>query len=247
MAKDTQSGSFDCILASISARISLRIVQSKVIATLTINKDATLLHAGNGGSDDSLIAFRATIQQMFERYTEPARRAIFYARANMLLQQDSCLDEIHILRGLMWPERFRAEVLFQLRQRLPHYSTGPERRTMVAAASPPTLPLAAHAKKVLFFAGEEANSMGDAWVDTDHLLLGILSVTDCVVAQELAKTGVVLESARLVVIENRVSRPNYGPITPLGQMRMPNVWLKSEWLWWIARRQEKKFIKQLQK
>jgi hypothetical protein len=58
---------------------------------------------------------------MFERYTEPARKAIYYAWASMRMQKDPALDSIHLLRGLIWRDRTRAEVLFQLRDKFPQY------------------------------------------------------------------------------------------------------------------------------
>lgn len=86
--------------------------------------------------------------------------------------------------------------------------------------------------------------MGDAWVDTDHMLLGILCEPSSHAAELLVKADITLESARLKVLENRSSRPDYGPVIPLGQIPSPKVWLKSKWCWWKARWSEKRFERQ---
>jgi hypothetical protein len=85
----------------------------------------------------------------------------------------------------------------------------------------------------------EADAMGDAWIDTDHLLLGILAEPGSLPAQHLAKAGITLEDARHVVMENRSSRPDYGPVTPPGASQSLLDWLMSKWRRWKPRRSYK--------
>jgi ATP-dependent Clp protease ATP-binding subunit ClpA len=177
---------------------------------------------------------------MFERYTEPARRAIFFARAFAIRNSAPMIDSTHLLSGLMWPNTSRAQVLFGLREKFPQYG----RETygsLVATWKGQDLLLTDEVKKILYFTSKEADAMGDAWVDTDHLFLGILCISDCQIAQQLNAAGLTLENARATVIENRPSRPDYGPVIPLGTTPSPRVWLKSKWCWWKARWSEKRF------
>jgi ATP-dependent Clp protease ATP-binding subunit ClpA len=163
---------------------------------------------------------------VFERYTEPAKRAIFYARAVALIDNAPAIDAIHLLWGLLWPDKSRAQVLFHLRERLPQYLRRPRRSLLTARQD---LLLTIDAKRILARTAMEADAMGDAWVDTDHLLLGILAEPGCLAAQHLVKAGITLQNARPVVMENRSSRPDYGPVIPLGQSQSPLDWLKSKW------------------
>jgi ATP-dependent Clp protease ATP-binding subunit ClpA len=177
---------------------------------------------------------------MFERYTEPARRAIFYARAIAIINRAPMIDSTHLLWGLMWPDTSRAQVLFQLREKFPQYRRS-SRSVLVATWNGQDLRLTDEVKKILYYSSKEADAMSDAWVDTDHLLLGILCISDCQAAQQLTASGLTLENARASVIANRPSRPDYGPVIPLGTTPSPRIWLKSKWCWWKARRSEKRF------
>lgn len=178
---------------------------------------------------------------MFERYTEPARRTIFFARAIAIMNGAPMIDPTHLLWALMWPDTTRAQVLFGLRQKFPQYSQRPQNALLYETLKGKDLRLTDEVKKILYYSGKEADAMGDVWVDTDHLLPGTLCESDCQAAQQLNAAGLTLENARATVIENRSSRPDYGPVIPLGTTPSPRVWLKSKWCWWKARRSEKRF------
>jgi ATP-dependent Clp protease ATP-binding subunit ClpA len=184
---------------------------------------------------------------MFERYTEPARRAIFFARAFAIRNSAPMIDSTHLLWGLMWPDTSRAQVLFRLREKFPQYGKRPQDSLLFATWKGKDLRLTDEVKKILYYSAREADAMGDAWVDTDHLLLGTLCEPDCQAAQQLNAAGLTLENARSMVMENRSSRPDYGPVIPLGKTPSPRVWLTSKWCWWKARWSEKRFAAKRQK
>lgn len=144
----------------------------------------------------------------------------------------------------MWPDPSRAQVLFRLREKFPQYRGRTQRSLLITSLKSKDLHLTHEGKKILSWSVMEADVMGDAWVDTDHLLLGILRESECQAAQQLNAAGLTLENARSVVTENRSSRPDYGPVIPLGQTPSPRVWLRSKWCWWKARRSEKRFAAQ---
>jgi ATP-dependent Clp protease ATP-binding subunit ClpA len=174
---------------------------------------------------------------MFERYTEPARRAIFYARAVAVLNEAPTIDSIHLLCGLIWGDDSRAQVLFQLREIFPVYKGCPPKSAIIA---PVTVvqgpPLSVDGRKVVAKAVPEANGMRDYWIDTEHLLLGILAEPSCPAAQVLAKTDITLERARRVVMENKPSRPEYGRDSAWRDGKSsPLKWVKLKWLGWKYR------------
>jgi ATP-dependent Clp protease ATP-binding subunit ClpA len=175
---------------------------------------------------------------MFERYTASARRAIFYARAVAVLNEAAAIDSIHLLCGLIWGDDSRAQQLFQLREIFPLHRGCPHKsgdiKPVTTVQGPP---LSDGGKKVVARAAPEANAMRDYWIDTEHLLLGILAEPSCRAAQVLAKTGITLESARRVVVENKPSRPEYGRDSAWRDSKSsPLKWVKSKWLAWRYRR-----------
>ena len=184
---------------------------------------------------------------MFERYTEPARRAIFFAHAIAIIDNGPMIDSTHLLWGLMWPDTSRAQLLFRLREKFPQYHRRPRHSLLSTTLKSKGLNLTDEGKRILARAAMEADAMGDAWVDTDHLLLGILCESDCQAAQQLTAAGLTLENTRPVVMQNRSSRPDYGPVIPPGRSPSPRVWLASKWCWWKARRSEKRFAAKRQK
>jgi len=153
------------------------------------------------------------------------------------------IDPLHLLWGLMWPNPSRAQVLFRLREKFPQYRGRPQHSLLITTLKK-ELHLTHEGKKILAWSAMEADAMGDVWVDTDHLLLGILREFECQAAQQLTAAGLTLENARAVVMENRSSRPDYGPVIPLGQTPSPRVWLRSKWCWWKACWSAKRFAAQ---
>jgi hypothetical protein len=132
---------------------------------------------------------------MFERYTEKARRVIFFAR------YDACqygADEIapeHVLLGLiredaslqrwlpkMTLESFRAQIDAHLPRR-------------AATSTAIDLPLDVAAKRVLKFAAAEADRLNNRHIGTEHLLLGLLD-EGCFAAKVLREAGADASSMR---------------------------------------------------
>ncbi len=54
---------------------------------------------------------------------------------------------------------------------------------------------------------QRSRTNGDYWIDTEHLLLGILRVPACRAARYLAMTGLTLAAARKTIEDNKPSRP----------------------------------------
>jgi hypothetical protein len=58
----------------------------------------------------------------------------------------------------------------------------------------------------------EADTLGDYWIDTEHLLLGTLAEKNSLAARQLAKAGITFGSAQRTVVANKSSRPEYGRV-----------------------------------
>jgi hypothetical protein len=135
---------------------------------------------------------------MFERYTEKARRVIFFARYEASSFGTQYIDTDHLLLGLLREDKslFR-EVLLNV-----DYESA--RNDMVKALGPniktiPTsvdLPLNEDAKHALKYAAEEADRLNTKPIDTEHLLLGLSRDPRFSSARFLARFGMDLESLR---------------------------------------------------
>jgi ATP-dependent Clp protease ATP-binding subunit ClpA len=177
---------------------------------------------------------------MFERCLPSARRAVFFARYVALMDEEPAIDSGHLLCGLMWDADSRAVALFDLREKFPlHYGRPHKIADYKLVAKRLGPPLSNQGKRNLVHARKEADALRDYWIDTEHLLLGILAEPTCLAAQHLAKANISLESARRVVKENMPSRPKYpdyyGPAVQPGEVPSLLDQMVSKWRRWKYR------------
>jgi hypothetical protein len=126
---------------------------------------------------------------MFERYTEGARRTIFFALYEARRMGSPEIDSEHLLLGLLREDKAL------IRQVLLNLDYESAYRDIAGAASPVTtfptsvdLPLSDHAKQVLKYACDEAERLNSKNIGTEHLLLGLLCNAEFESAKLLAKT-----------------------------------------------------------
>lgn len=126
---------------------------------------------------------------MFERYTEKARRVIFFSRYEASQYGSPEIDTEHLLLGLLrenkhlyrWFEKTTPETLRkQIDQQLP-------RRKSTSTAI--DLPLSKSARQVLKFAATEAERLAHKHIGTEHLFLGLLDEESCLSAKLLTEAG----------------------------------------------------------
>ena len=134
---------------------------------------------------------------MFERYTERARRSIFYARELVSVYGSMLIDTEHVLLGIL---REDPNVIARF---LPSKTNEDIRaeveKGIVAKPKIPTsidIPLSKGSERILAHAMEEAEMLGHPEVEVEHLLLGV-------VREEDGAAGQILRSAGLNVIAMR--------------------------------------------
>ncbi len=117
---------------------------------------------------------------MFERYTEKARRAIFFARYEASQYGSPYIETEHLLLGLLREDRalakrFLGEVNSEegIRAEIERHTTSRER-----ISTSVEVPLTLESKKILNLAAEEADRLGHRHIGTEHILLGLLRVED---------------------------------------------------------------------
>jgi len=138
---------------------------------------------------------------MFDRFVEKARRVIFFARYEASQLGAHQIESEHLLLGLLREDRFLFRHLMpsgwaieSVRRKI---EFGAPIREMVSTSV--DMPLSTESKNVLTYAVEEADSLGDAHIETKHLLLGILREGKCVAAKLLHEDGVELSVAREIL------------------------------------------------
>ena len=133
---------------------------------------------------------------MFERYTEKARRVIFFARYEASQLGSPYIETEHILLGLLredkrLPLRLKLEDGGTIRSEIEARGTKLERiHTSV------DLPLTNESKRVLAYAAEEAERLEYRHIGTEHLLLGLLRENGCFAAEILRNHGMNLKALR---------------------------------------------------
>ena len=136
---------------------------------------------------------------MFERYTEKARRVIFFARYEASQFGAPAIEPEHLLLGLMREDktltgRFfpRAQVSIEsIRKEI-------EGRTLLRdkISTSVELPLAPETKHVLAYAHEESDRLQHRHIGTEHLLLGLLREERSMAAEILYERGLRLNAVR---------------------------------------------------
>jgi ATP-dependent Clp protease ATP-binding subunit ClpC len=145
---------------------------------------------------------------MFERYTEKARRVIFFARYEASQFGSPYIESEHILLGLLREEP-------AITQRFVAGRSSDEVRLKIEQESSPRgkiatsvdLPLSNECKRILAYAAEEAERLHHRHIGSEHLLLGILREKHCLAAQIFTEFGVQLESARDAARKSSPKRP----------------------------------------
>ncbi len=163
---------------------------------------------------------------MFERYTDEAKKTIYYVAKSAMHQNAAVIDSTHLLLGLVTDDDSGTNRIFGLRERLPDEAslrsefnkqhnewrlvieqTPPQFVHEKKTPSPNTIPMSADGKRILAYAAREANGLRDYWIDSEHLVLGILREGDNAAAVRLRSLGHDLETSRQRVIGNQGSRP----------------------------------------
>jgi hypothetical protein len=135
---------------------------------------------------------------MFERYNEKARRVIFFARYEASQYGSRQIGTEHILLGVMREGQTLMRQLLgpdvdpgQIRTEIEKVITNGE-----TFSTSVEVPLSGESKKVLQFAAEEAERLGDYYVAIEHFLLGILRVDGSLAARILKERGAQLAPLR---------------------------------------------------
>ena len=157
---------------------------------------------------------------MFERYTERARRVLFFARYEATQLGSTSIETEHLLLGLIREGKgLTSRIFARSHLSLESIRKEIEGRTVFRekVSTSVEIPFSAETKRVLQFAAEEADRLLHTYIGTEHLLLGILREERSVAASILYEKGMRLPSVRedIVQLLNEKTAPARPKETPL--------------------------------
>src|ERR1700683_4310980 len=135
---------------------------------------------------------------MFERYTEKARRVIFFARYEASQYGSPYIETEHLLLGLLREDKQLANRFLRSNGSIESIRKEIESRNTVREriSTSVDVPLSQECKRIISFAGEEAERLGHKHVGTEHLLLGVLREEKSFGAEILQERGLRLSTVR---------------------------------------------------
>ncbi len=135
---------------------------------------------------------------MFERYTEKARRVIFFARYEASQFGSPYIETEHLLLGLLREDKALANrflrshaAIESIRKQIESHTTIREK-----VSTSVDLPLSHECKRVLAYGAEEAERLNHKHIGTEHLLLGLLREEKSFAAEILHERGLRLSQVR---------------------------------------------------
>jgi ATP-dependent Clp protease ATP-binding subunit ClpC len=136
---------------------------------------------------------------MFERYTERARRVLFFARYEASQLGSVSIETEHLLLGLIREGKgLTSRIFARSHLSLENIRKEIEGRTVFRekVSTSVEIPFSAETKRVLGCAAEEADRLLHNYIGTEHLLLGILREERSVAASILMEKGMRLHTVR---------------------------------------------------
>jgi ATP-dependent Clp protease ATP-binding subunit ClpC len=139
---------------------------------------------------------------MFERYTEKARRALFFARYETSQTGSLSIESEHLLLGVLREpgpigRRILADAgvtVEQLRQEVEQRITFREK-----VGTSVEIPFGADTKRILQYTAEEADNLKHSHIGTEHMLLALLRVPEAIAGTVLIRHGLRLQATREAV------------------------------------------------
>lgn len=135
---------------------------------------------------------------MFERYTEKARRVIFFARYEASQFGSPYIETEHLLLGVLREDKALTNRFLRgpntvedIRRQIESASLKGEKTSTSV-----DLPLSNEGKRVLAYAAEEAMRLSHKHIGAEHLLLGLLREEKCFAAQILHERSVRISFVR---------------------------------------------------
>jgi Clp amino terminal domain, pathogenicity island component len=151
---------------------------------------------------------------MFERYTERARRVIFFARQEAVQFGSTTIETEHLLLGLIREDKNLTNRFLRNHSSSESIRKEIEGRITIRerVSTSIDLPLSNECKRILAYAAEEAERLKHGHIGIEHLLLGILREEKCVAAEILHERGLRLNAIREELARSLPDLTKSGPV-----------------------------------
>jgi ATP-dependent Clp protease ATP-binding subunit ClpC len=135
---------------------------------------------------------------MFEKYTEKARRVIFFARHEASQFGARCIETEHLLLGVLREDKSLTNRFLRESTPVEIIRKQIEASTVIGkkVSTSVDMPLSDESRRVLNHAAEEAERLSHKDIGTEHLFLGLLCEEGCFAARILNEHGLRLSAVR---------------------------------------------------
>jgi ATP-dependent Clp protease ATP-binding subunit ClpC len=135
---------------------------------------------------------------MFERYTEKARRVIFFARYEASQFGSPYIETEHLLLGILREDKALTNRFLRSHAAVESIRKNIEAHTTIREklATSVDLPLSNESKRVLAYAAEESKRLKNKNIGPEHLLLGLMREEKCFAMELLTERGLNLATVR---------------------------------------------------
>jgi ATP-dependent Clp protease ATP-binding subunit ClpC len=149
---------------------------------------------------------------MFERYTEKARRVIFFARYEASQFGSPYIETEHLLLGLLREDKALANRFLRSHAAIESIRKQIESQTTIRekVSTSVDLPLSHECKRVLAYAAEEAERLSHKHIGTEHLLLGLLREEKSFANEILHDRGLRLNQVREEIARSTSDKQSAG-------------------------------------
>ena len=140
---------------------------------------------------------------MYNRYTESARRALFFARCEASQLGSTSIRTEHILFGITQesPDAVKRHLKLDaavLREQLAAKPVSPQ------SPASTDMPLDREVRRAIAYSIKEAKRLGHKSIEAEHLLLGIMREDKCAAAKALTTAG----APALADVRKSISEPH---------------------------------------
>lgn len=146
---------------------------------------------------------------MFERYTDAARRILFFSRYEASQLGSISIHPEHVLLGLLRTTEPHVERVLRdagLSEEKVRAEVAKETDNLGPLSTSVEIPFAAQTKRVLQYAAEEADRLDHPHIGAEHLLLGLLRESGTAAERILAQAGLHADPVRKQIREAAVSQ-----------------------------------------
>ena len=174
---------------------------------------------------------------MFERYTEKARRVIFFARYEASQFGATAIEAEHILLGILRDDKVLVQsLLVNAPAEIDSIRKEIESRTVTRDKihASVDLPLSPAAKQVLSYAADESYRLHDRNIGTEHLMLGLIMEEQSLASELLRSRGVT--AAKVVAFINNPVIQNEEKADPISSDDAQTAERLSRPLWLLVDR-----------